>query len=255
MVAAEIKWGHEAQHPRTTRGRIPGMAPPDSSVGASGPAAAWTPQHRKSWWTALALAFGLLVGLDWVLARLLWLPYFFGTFFFLIAGLMVGAVSFRVARGARPLTRGRIVRGVLLLASLSSFVTICWEYRFIAAGAGAPPKFTDARNAALREGRSATEVLRQAADAFRDGLAVHFAPGGVVGYVRWAIASGEMRIKVADSTETVSIDDHRGFVWPIRTIVALLLLATGLWLSYEPLRSHQPISNVLAPGEAYEEID
>lgn len=231
------------------------MEPSDSPITESPPVADWTPHRRKTWWSALALAFGLLVGLDWLLARLLWLPFYFGIFFFLVAGLIVGAVSFRVARGARPLTRGRIVRGILLLAGLSSLVTICWEYRFITAGAGAPPKFTDARNAALREGRSPTEVLRQAAESFRDGLADHFPRGGVVGYVRWAIASGEMKIKVADSTETVSIGGHGGLVWPIRTLAAMLLMAIGLWLSYEPLRSPQPISNVLAPGEAYEEID
>ncbi len=231
------------------------MEPSDSPTGESPPVSDWTPQRRKTWWSAQALAFGLLVGLDWLLARLLWLPFFFGIFFFLVAGLIVGAASFRVARGARPLTRGHIVRGVLLLASLSSLVTICWEYRFIVAGAGAPPKFTDARNAALREGRSPVEVLRRAAESFRDGLADQFPPGGVVGYVRWAIASGKMKTKVGDSTETVSIDDHGGLVWPIRTLAALLLMAIGLWLSWEPLRSPRPISNVLAPGEAYEELD
>ncbi len=231
------------------------MEPSDSPAGESQPIADWTPQRRKTWWSALALAFGLLVGLDWLLARLLWLPFYFGTFFFIVAGLIVGAVSFRVARGARPLARGRIVRGVLLLAILSSLVTTCWEYRFIVAGAGVPPKFTDARNAALRAGRSPTEVLWQAAESFRDGLADRFPPGGVVGYVRWAIASGEMRIEVGDSVETVSIADHQGLIWPIRTLAALLLMAIGLWLSYEPLRSPQPVSNVLAPGEPYEEVE
>jgi len=203
----------------------------------------------------LALAFGLLVGLDWLLARLLWLPFYFGIFFFLVAGLIVGAVSFRVARGARTLTRGRIVRGALVLASLSTLVTVCWEYRFIAATAGAPPKFTDARNAALRAGRTPRDVVHQAAESFRAALAEGYPPGGVIGYVRWAISSGKMKIKVAGSTETVSIDDHRGLIWPIRTLVALLLMAIGLWLSYEPLRSPEPVSNVLAPGEAYEELD
>jgi len=230
------------------------MAEPHAPDNESPTAAVWTPQQRKTWWAALAMAFGLLIGLDWLLARLLWLPFYFGLFFFLVAGLIVGGISFRVARGARTLSKGRILSGIIVVSCLSSLVTTYWEYRFIAATAGEPPKFAAARNAAMRQGRSSKDIRRQAAAAFRRQLAERFPPGGVVGYVRWAQATGKMEIKVQGFTETVSIQQH-GLVWPMRTLAALLLMAAGLWLSYEPLRSSRPISNVLAPGEAYEEID
>lgn len=220
----------------------------------SPPGAAHCPAARRGWYAALGLSVFLLLGLDWLLARLLWLPLFFGLFFFLVAGLIVGGVSFRAARAARPLTRRGILLGAFAVATVSTLATVGWEYVHISGTIGDPPAFAHARNAARRGGSPAKEVGRLATDRFKEQLAGNYPPGGPIGYVRWAVASGEMDLEVSGFTEKVSID-QRGLIWPLRTAAALLLTVAGLWLSFESLRSPMPISNVLAPGEEYEEID
>jgi hypothetical protein len=206
------------------------------------------------WLLTVVLATMMLALLDWLLARLIWLPLYFGLFFFLIAGLLVGAVSFRMARSARPIPRAQIITGVVLIALASSLVTVVWEYRFVAATAGGERRFPDARNAATDAGRRPAEVEVQAARAFVSALREEYKPGGPIGYVRWAIASGRMELTVDGCRDTVSIE-HHGLVWPLRSLAGMLLLGIGLWMSFESLRSPRPVSIVLAPGEEAEEED
>ncbi|MBN1346868.1 MAG: hypothetical protein JXQ73_29520 [Phycisphaerae bacterium] len=210
------------------------------------------PQKRPRWWLAALLAFLMLAVLDWLLARLVWLPLYFGLFFFLIAGLLVGAVSFRIARVARPVPKHRIVTGILLLALASSLVTVIWEYRNVADTAGGDRKFPDARNSAIAAGRPTAEVEAEATRLFKDALHANYPPGGPIGYIRWATTSGEMALTVRGCSDTVSID-HGGIAWPVRSAAAMVLLAVGLWLSFESLRSPVPVSNVFAQGEEAEE--
>jgi hypothetical protein len=216
--------------------------------------AEWTPQRRKVWCTALGVSLLLLAPLDWLLARLLWLPMYFGLFFFLVAGLLVGGVAFRMARSARPLTRTRIIVGILPVAFASICITVILEYRHIASIAGAPPALGAAWSAQSKDSASVGDIKAEAAKAFRSHLADKFPPGGVVGYARWAVQSGEMKITAFGFEETVTIA-HQGLTWPIRTLAAFVLLLLGLWLSFESLRSPSPVSNIIAEGEEYEEIE
>jgi hypothetical protein len=202
----------------------------------------------SAWRLALAVTFVLLAILAWLLARLVWLPMYFGLFFFLVAGLLISAVAFRIARPARPLSRATIVRGAIFVSILTIVVTVIWEYRHFAATVGDPPHFADARNAAVRAGRSAREVRAQAMAEFKSALRAQYAPGGVIGYALWTMRSGEMKLTVEGVSETVH-SSHRGLAWPLRTLAAVALLAAGLWLGLESLRSETPVTNVLAPGE------
>ena len=212
------------------------------------------PQRHAAWRLALAVTFALLAVLAWLLARLVWLPMYFGLFFFLVAGLLVSAVAFRIARPARPLSRGTILRGAVIVSLLTIAVTLFWEYRHFAATVGDPPHFPDARNAAVRAGRSAREIRAQAGQEFRSALRSQYPPGGVIGYVLWTIRSGDMKLTVEGVTDVVH-SAHRGLVWPLRTVAALVLLVAGLWLGLESLRSGTPVTNVLAPGEEVLEED
>ncbi len=226
----------------------------NSPESAPADAAEWTPQRRWAWWAALGIALLLLALLDWLLARLLWLPMYFGLFFFLVAGLLVGGIAFRFARSARPLTRARIVAGVLPITLVSTCFTVLLEYRHIAAITGAPPAFGAAWAAKSKDGDAVGDIRTEATRAFRDYLAEEFPPGGVIGYARWATDSGKMDIRAFEYAETVTIA-HQSYAWPIRTLAAFVLLALGLWLSFESLRSESPVSNIIAEGEEYEEIE
>ncbi len=214
----------------------------------------WNPRRRKAWHEALGVSLLLLAPLDWLLARLLWLPMYFGLFFFLVAGLIVGGVAFRIARSARPFTRARIVLGVLPVALVSMCFTVFLEYRHIAAMTGAPPAFGAAWAAKSKNSDDVGDIRSEAARAFRGYLADKFPPGGMVGYARWAADSGKMEISAFQYSEKVTIA-HQGLAWPIRTLAAFVLLALGLWLSFESLRSQSPVSNIIGKGEEYEEIE
>src|SRR5439155_21478641 len=117
----------------------------------------WTARQNTAWLTAQVACLLMLAAFGWLLARLVWLYYFFGLFFFLVAGLLVGAISFRLARSARPVEKARLVRGIVLISFWSILITINWEYRHFAATVGQPPKFAGARNAAVAAGRPPSE--------------------------------------------------------------------------------------------------
>jgi hypothetical protein len=190
----------------------------------------------------------MLAVLGWLLARLVWLYYFFGLFFFLVAGLLVGGIAFRLARSARPIEKGRLIRGIVFVTLGSTLITVNWEYRHFADTVGQPPKFAEARNAAVTAGQPPGLIRTRASDAFTKHLRENSPPGGMIGYVRWAVHSGEARLAVDSTTEKVVID-HRHWVWAVRTLAGALLLAAGLWFSLESLRSSSPVSNLLVPGE------
>lgn len=218
------------------------------------PADAWTPERRKTWRSALLLGLVCLVGMSWLLARLLWLPFYCGLFFFLVAGLLIGGLSFRLARRARPIAARRIILGITIVSSVGTGATVCWEFRHVAGTVGDPPAFAKAIGAGSRGGASRREVRGLATAAFRRRLAREYPPGGTLGYVRWAVASGEMEVEVKGIVEEVGIH-HRGWVWPLRSLAAFLLSGVGFWLSFESLRSPTSVTNILPAGEAYDEVE
>lgn len=208
----------------------------------------WTPPRRRAWRSALIVTFLLLAALSWLLARLIWLPMYFGLFFFLVAGLLISAIAFRVARGARPLSAATILRGATIVSILTIAVTLFWEYQQFAESVGDPPRFSDARNAAILAGKSPMGVSARADAAFKSTLRSDYRPGGLIGYILWSTRAGEMKLTVEGESESIT-SPHRGLAWPIRTLAATALLAAGLWLGLESLRSLTPTTNTLAPGE------
>jgi hypothetical protein len=229
-------------------------APADDTPTAPVEEQAWTPWQKKAWRLALFASMALLGLLGWLLARLLWLPLYFGLFFFLVAGLLVGAIAFRLARSARPIQRRRLLGGTLIVAIVTTLITIGWEYHHVADTAGIYPKFAPVYDAVARKGKDVDVVGVEATSAFKRELAAHYPPGGVLGYVKWAFDSGELQVDVFGHTEKISIE-HRGYAWPIRTLAACLLVMGGLWLSFESLRSPSPVSNILPKGEEYEDFE
>jgi hypothetical protein len=223
------------------------LPPPLDSPGTS--------DRVKQWYGAMFISFLLLVAAGFLLGRLIWLPFYFGLFFFLVAGLLAGALSFRIARQARPISRGRIIRGVCLVAIGAGLATLIWEYEHVAqtiSEQSGSSRFAEALRAAVKAGRPPAEIRKAATAEFRSALRKTYPPGGVAGYARWAVKTGEMELTVEGHKDTVAIG-HRGYAWLSRTLIGVLLIAAGLWASFESLRSPRPVSNILAPGEEYEE--
>ena len=208
-----------------------------------------------AWAAGLVVAASLAVVLMWLLARVVWLPAYFGVFFFLVAGMLVGAAGFRVARAARPMTTWSVWGGVVAVSIMAMGAGLTWEYRYRAATIGEPPKFGEARNEARQQGRPVAEVGVRVTEAFREFLRENYWPGGVVGYIRWAAGSGHVKLSLADGFSDEAEIGHRRWAWVIRSLAAYALFAAGLWYQFEALRSAQPVSNILAPGTEAEDVD
>lgn len=202
---------------------------------------------------AQLVGIAIALALTWLLARVIWLPFYFGIFFYLIAGLLVGAISFRVARSVRPLRTPRLVQGVVLMTLVAMGASVTWEYRNIAATVADPPRFARARQSLQASGRSVGPVQEEATQAFRTYLRNDYSPGGVLGYAQWAIDKGQVRLVVLDGFADEASIPHRGIAWLLRTTIAGVLFAAGLWSQYESLRSATATSNILAPGEEAED--
>lgn len=229
---------------------LPDAGPGEIDAKDGGP----RPQALRAWFLGQLTALVLLSGLGWILARLVWLPFYFGLFFFLIAGLLVGAVAFRVARPSRPLGRTRILVGVVAVSVIAWSATLILEFRHVAATIGDPPAFASARNAAAESNGPVKAIKAEATERFLAVLSAEYPPGGPIGYVRWAVCSGEMKLTVSGCQDQVSIS-QRGYAWPCRALATIVLMAAGLWSNLESLRSADPVSVFLVPGEEAEETD
>lgn len=217
-------------------------------------AAAARHSHAIRWWLAIGAAAGSSAVLNLLMARIIWLPLYSGLFGFLVEGLLIGGLAFRIARPIRPVSAGRRRFAVALLSLWSACSFLYYEYRYTLATIAEPPLFNAAKNEAMKRGASPKEVSRAAAAAFDAALKREFPPGGAVGYGRWCFFGGTMPLTVANYTETVSTP-HKGWAWLIRSAGGVVLMAAGLWFSLDALRSDRAVSNVIAPGEEFEEID
>ena len=67
------------------------------------------------WWLALLVAAVVSLPLAVVLSWAAMLPFMLGAFFFMLFGLLIGAVVFRIARPGRPYSMLTVLTGTTLL--------------------------------------------------------------------------------------------------------------------------------------------
>lgn len=208
----------------------------------------------KSWWVSLAACFVVLAALTYVLARVVFLPYYMGLFFYQVAGLIAGSAGFRIARPDRPIRRARLFSGAVLVALAAWCVSIVFEYHDRVDGIARESEFYAAKLKAIEQGGSAADVMERVREGVRDHLRTEHSPGGVMGYVRWVVHSGELTLTVDGVTDTVRIA-HRKKAWVIRSIASIGLMTTGLYMAFLALVSPTPVTNLLVPGEEAEDDD
>ena len=232
-----------------------------SEHGSAGETPIVTPTDPAAFGRALAIAAIVLVVLDWLLGALMWLPFFSGLLGFFIEGLIAGGIAFRFARGARPVPRRRLWTGILLLVAIGMSGVLFFEYWHFCERVGRPPNYSRTRNAILKKEPDEATRLAALSDLstesvrrFREFISREYPPGGTLGYAHWATVSGVAQIEVRGESQKVEAG-HRGWVWPIRTAIGAILLAAGLALAFDALKSATPVRNVLLPGEEFEEIE
>lgn len=189
---------------------------------ASGPARGG---QRQTWPAAVIAGMALSAVFGVLLSYASFLPALLGLFFNILFGLIVGAITFRIAHSGRPLSRGAVYVGTGLIVLTSWCVSLYWE-------ADSFPR-TVSRMAIEKTPRLADGVtkaqfrdeVRQAAVAI---LATEYPPGGALGYFRWIFASGRLE-KGAITNVPVEVKlSQRGWVWLIRVVLALVLTAFGV---------------------------
>src|SRR5262249_3294681 len=181
----------------------------------------------------------------WILARVIWLPMYFGVFFFLVGGMLAGAVGFRVARRLRPLPTRRIVSSVATIGIVAVIVGLTFEYTYRAETIGEPPLFSEARADALKRRVSTHSILAGATNPLRSFLSSELPPGGPIGYLHWAATSGRVRLRLSGGFSDEVVLGHTRWTWIIRTLGAYGLFIAGLWYQFEALRAAAPTTNVL----------
>jgi len=197
--------------------------------GAAGPPRK-TPHMR--WWKSVVS--GLLVSLpvSWLLSYAGTLPFFLGLFFFVLFGLMIGAVMHRVAAPHRPYGTGALVAGTTLV------VVGAWSVSLLKEGRDFPS------DQAAHAGRKTRDIGSMEIDEYQSVVATRiqefllerYPPGGAIGYMRWASTSGEIRRGELEDVSLTLTAPQSGYAWIIRVILSLALLAFGVGSQTLPLR-------------------
>lgn len=243
---------HETTHPgsRCCCNGGEGRAPAGRAGGGSRQCVFW------------ALVSGCLVALPvgWVLATLIMLPFMLGLLFYMLFGLLVGAVVYRVASPAIPVPRGTAMAVGLVVTLAVYGVSLAGEYynvrgyslyRSGPAGWAWYPVDGDAMQA-VRESFSKRsfaqaqldELRRSTREAFVRELSAKYPPGGFVGFLRWRASPSRpiMLPRVLGEGTQECKPKRSGTPWMIRMVLAFALLAGAMMsqvLGLSP-RPHAP---------------
>ncbi len=215
------------------------------------------PARKARWYKGLVVSalIGAFVGV--LLGYLSMLPFFLGLFFFLLLGLIPGAVLFRFGDPIRPVPRASVWGGWLLLIGTIFLVSLYTEYLTL-------------------PGHVAVQVRKEITGGFPKGyrrealnahvydyvdayLAERYGSSGPIAYLRWAATSG----KVTFPAGTIELPRTRpdsnaspvklllanaatyrlpqpALLWCIRVAFSFVLLAFALALQIVPLGKPAP---------------
>jgi len=172
------------------------------------------------WWWATAAGVIVSLPFAWLLSYAAALPFYLGLFFFMLFGLVIGAVTYRLAAPGRPYGRFAVLAGTTLI------VGVCWTTSLVKESTDFPVDLAaDAVGRARDIGQRSVEEYRAAvADEVRGFLSDHYPPGGVVGYVRWILLSGEMKKGEIPSFDQTLRRTPARLGWAIRVVLSIGLL-------------------------------
>ncbi|MHC4091457.1 MAG: hypothetical protein ACYSVY_14500 [Planctomycetota bacterium] len=219
----ELEWGLVQE---TTADSIPGAAV-DAVVTRRSAVA----PNSKRWGVAVLAAAGLGLPLGWLLCYGALLPFFLGLFFFLLFGLLLGAVMYRLGGPARPLARGRLVLGTVVV------VAVTWTVSMLVEGYDFPSQMADkaiSQHRRLPEGVTTQTFRRESAADVARHLREQYAPGGAIGYMRWALSSSRLDRGVGQLRKPYQAAQYRWW-WALRVVLSIGLLAFGIHSQVGPL--------------------
>jgi hypothetical protein len=183
------------------------------------------------WWWATAAGVIVSLPFAWLLSYAAALPFYLGLFFFMLFGLVIGAVTYRLAAPGKPYGRFTVLAGTTLI------VGVCWTTSLVKESTDFPVDLAADAVGRTRDigGRSAEEYRATVAREVRGFLSDHYPPGGVVGYVRWILLSGELKKgEIASFDQTLRRTPAR-LGWAIRVVLSIGLLGFAVGSQTFPL--------------------
>jgi len=183
-------------------------------------------------WAAAVLA-GAASGLPlgWLLSYGALLPFYLGLFFFVLFGLMIGALMYRLGAPARPIARRRIRLGTVLVVGFTWAVSITVE------ATDFPDQMATKAIEGWRKlpaGTTADDFRRESAADVARHLNDNYAPGGVLGYLRWSATSSRLDRGVGKLRKPYQASQPRAW-WVVRVVLSIGLLGFGIYSQVGPL--------------------
>lgn len=176
------------------------------------------------WWLAVLVGAGAGAPAAWILSYAAALPFFLGAFFFALFGLMLGALVFRVAQPVRPYPAAHVWIGTTLL------VLMVWGMALVKESRDFPHEMAELASDQTRnlEGRSVEQFRAELAGQIKQYLRDTYPPGGLIGYARWTLASGELKKEKVPLLSKAMTRHQTGVWWAMRVVLSVGLLAFGI---------------------------
>lgn len=183
------------------------------------------PNPARSLWVGALAGAIVAAPLSWLLGDAAYLPFFLGLFFFTLFGLVIGAVTYRIAGSGRPYRSStvRLVTTLLVLFALTGSI--------VKESSGFADDVIDdlLQNPRTQLGdRNVAQFKDDVRGEVRDFLKNSYAPGGLIGYLRWVVDSGEISETDLASANSPIVWPQRKLIWMIRVFLAAGLLAFGI---------------------------
>lgn len=177
-----------------------------------------------------ALIAGLIVAVALGLTLLtaaLSLMFMLGLFFYMLFGLLVGAVMFRFGARSRPMPRGRVV-AITAVVALAAWSTSLAKEAHDFPDDFANKIMSDAKSGRVRLYIPPENGVAQVHNELHDFIVHHLAevypPGGMLGYFRYAAAGATIELDIPSQLRTLTIKPRVApWVWWTRGLLALPL--------------------------------
>jgi hypothetical protein len=162
-------------------------------------------------WTLLSLALSLL--------------FMLGLFFYLLFGLIIGACMYRVAAGARPLSRGKVIAMTAVVSAA------CWSSSLVKECVDYPRDFVEAAIKKVHIPPGEFErVEGELAGFIEQHLREVYPPGGALGYLQLAATGKSVTVKLPSQPRPVRIPPRAAaWVWWVRVVLALAFLYVAIF--------------------------
>jgi len=197
------------------------------------------------WWLSVTVGTVLSLPLAWLLSYAATLPFLIGLFFFVLLGLLIGAIVYRVAAPGGPYSPTALVIGTTTIVATVWCITLVKECRDL------PDDMAKIAAQSTRDigDRGVDEFYTEVRRDVRQFLRERYPPGGIIGYMRWVLTNGAfMRGELPSIDLTLRAPQNKGW-WAVRVVLSLALLGFGVGSQTLGLSSNRDVERAGSADE------